>query len=253
MPIRYILKQILLPPGGLLLLLLLAWWLRRRMPRLSRACFVTGLGGLWLMSLPIVVEWSARALEREPPLVESEWPRLAGRVDAIVVLGGGRERDDPAWGADQPSAMALERLRYGARLARASGLPLLTSGGLHFGVPPSEAAIMADTLRRDYGLVVRWQEGESRTTWENATYSAKLLQPEGIRRVLLVTQAAHMPRARWCFEQVGFEVVAAPMGYLGVPNGRPLGGWLPESKAVWQSGMLLNEAVGLLAYPLVYD
>ncbi|MOA55823.1 hypothetical protein D3C78_1796820 [compost metagenome] len=62
-----------------------------------------------------------------------------------------------------------------------------------------------------------------------------------------------MPRARWCFERAGFEVVAAPMGYLGVPNGRPAGGWLPEAKAVWQSGILLNEAIGLLAYPLAYD
>lgn len=253
MPIRYIIKQFLLPPGGLLILLLLAWWLRRRMPRLSLACFVAGLGGLWLMSLPITVEWSARALEREAPLAESEWARLSARGDAIVVLGGGRERDDPAWGGDQPSPMAMERLRYAARLARASGLPLLTSGGLHFGEPPSEARIMADTLRRDFGVEVRWQEGESRTTWENATYSAKLLQPEGIRRVLLVTQASHMPRARWSFERAGFEVLAAPVGYLGVPNGRPLGGWLPEARAVWQSGLLLNEAVGLLTYPLAYD
>ncbi|WP_342245981.1 YdcF family protein [Pseudomonas sp. OTU5201] len=253
MPIRYIIKQFLLPPGGLLLLLLLAWWLRRRMPRLSLACFIVGLGGLWLMSLPIMVEWSAKALERDPPLALAEWPQLASRVDAIVVLGGGREQADPAWGADQPSPMAMERLRYAARLARASGLPLLTSGGLHFGEPPSEARIMADTLGRDFGLQVRWQEGNSRTTWENATYSAALLQPAGVRRVLLVTQASHMPRARWSFERAGFEVVAAPVGYLGVPNGRPLGGWLPESKAVWQSGMLLNEVVGLLAYPLAYD
>ncbi|MDH4583472.1 YdcF family protein [Pseudomonas sp. BN415] len=253
MPIRYIIKQFLLPPGGLLLLLLLAWWLRRRMPRLSLACFIAGLGGLWLMSLPIMVEWSAKALERDPPLAMAEWGQLAGRVDAIVVLGGGREQADPAWGADQPSPMAMERLRYAARLARASGLPLLTSGGLHFGEPPSEARIMADTLLRDFGLEVRWQEGRSRTTWENATYSAVLLQPAGVRRVLLVTQASHMPRARWSFERAGFEVVVAPVGYLGVPNGRPLGGWLPESKAVWQSGMLLNEVIGLLAYPLAYD
>ncbi|BAN46542.1 YdcF family protein [Metapseudomonas resinovorans] len=252
MPIRYILKQLILPPGGLLLLILLAWWLRRRMPRLSMVCFVTGFGGLWLMSLPIVVEWSARALEREPALAEFEWTGLPARVDAIVVLGGGRAQGDPAWQGDQPSLLAMERVRYAARLAHATGLPLLTSGGLHFGEPPSEARIMADSFKRDFGLEVRWQEGESRTTWENATYSAKLLQPQGIRRVLLVTQASHMPRARWCFERVGFEVVAAPMGFLGVPNGLPLGGWLPEHKAVWQNGVLLNEVIGQLAYPLAY-
>jgi len=43
------------------------------------------------------------------------------------------------------------------------------------------------------------------------------------------------------------------VGFIGVPNGRPFGGWLPEAKAVWQNGMLLNEAVGMLVYPLLYD
>ncbi len=252
MPIRYVLKQLLLPPGLLLLLLLVAWWLRGRFPRLAAACFAVAVGGLWLMSLPVTVEWSARLLEPEPALQQAQWGDLAQEVDAIVVLGGGREQNDPAWGADQPSPFALERLRYAARLSKASGVPLLVSGGLHYGEPPSEAALMAQVLARDHGVLVRWREEASRTTWENATFSAELLRQEGVRRVLLVTQAWHMPRARWCFEQAGFQVRAAPIGFLGVPNGRPAGGWLPESKALWQSGLLLNEAVGLFAYPLAY-
>lgn len=252
MPIRYILKQLLLPPGVLLLLLLVAWWLRKRFPRLAASCFVLGLGGLWLMSLPVTVQWSARLLEREPALSEAQWAGLARRVDAIVVLGAGREQADSTWGGDQPSSLALERLRYAARLAKASGLPLLVSGGLHYGQPPSEAALMAQVLLRDYGVTVRWQEGLSRTTWENATHSTALLRNDEVARVLLVTQAWHMPRARWCFEQVGFQVLPAPLGFLGVANARPAGGWLPEGKALWQSGQLLHEALGLLAYPLFY-
>ena len=74
----------------------------------------------------------------------------------------------------------------------------------------------------------------------------------GIERVVLVTSASHMPRSRWCFEQNGIEVIAAPVGFMGVPNGRPLNGWLPEAKAFWQNGMLLNEVVGMAIYPLVY-
>lgn len=252
MPIRYILKQFLLPPGLFLLLLLAAWWLRRRFPRLALLCFVAGFGGMGLFSLPVVVEWSARALETEPALDQQQWHTLAQQAEAIVVLGGGRELADPGWGADQPSLLALERVRFAARLAKASGLPLLTSGGLHYGAPPSEAALMADVLVGDYGLSVRWQEGVSRTTWENATGTAQLLKKAGISRVVLVTQAWHMPRARWSFEQAGLQVISAPMGFLGTANGRPAGGWLPESKAVWQNGLLLNEAVGLLAYRLFY-
>src|SRR5690606_39050958 len=253
MPLRYIFKQLMLPPGGLLLLLLLGWWLRRRAPKLAALCFIGGFGGLWLMSLPIVVEWTARAIEREPALDAAQWPGLDARAGAIVVLGAGREQADPAWGSDQPGHIALERLRYAARVAKASGLPILASGGLHYGQPPSEAALAFEALQRDFATPLRWLEERSRTTWENAVYSAEMLKAQGIERIVLVTSAAHMPRSRWCFEQNGMTVIAAPVGFLGVPNGRPLGGWLPEAKAVWQSGMLLNEAVGMLVYPLVYQ
>ncbi len=252
MPIRYFFKQLLLPPGGLLILVLLAWLLRRRAPRLAGLCLAVGLGGLLAMSLPVTVEWGARALEREPALVEAQWPGLAGQAGAIVVLGAGRELADAAWGSDQPSHLAFERLRYAARLARASGLPILTSGGLHYGRPPSEAQLGAEVLQRDFAVSVRWLEERSRTTWENAVYSAQMLREAGIERVVLVTSAVHMPRSRWCFEQNGLEVIAAPVGFLGVANGRPLGGWLPEAKAVWQNSLLLNEAAGMLVYPLLY-
>lgn len=252
MPFRYLFKQILLPPGILLLLLLLAWWLRRSRPRLAALCFTLGFAGLWIMSLPITVEWGARAIEQGPPLPQSQWSTLAQQADVIVVLGSGRERKDPTWGSDIPTGVALERMRFAARLSKSSGLPILTSGGLHYDEPPSEAAIMADSLQNDFGVSVRWQEGLSRTTWENATMTAAMLQPLGIKRVVLVTQAWHMPRARWSFEKAGFTVISAPVGFLGVDNARPFKGWLPESKAVWQNGQLLNEAAGLLAYPLFY-
>jgi uncharacterized SAM-binding protein YcdF (DUF218 family) len=204
------------------------------------------------MSLPIVVQWSANALERVPPLAREEWATLGQRADAIVVLGSGRERGDPAWGADQPTGIGLERQRYAARLAKASGLPVLTSGGLHYGTPPSEARLMADSMLDDFGVTVRWQEGLSRTTWENAQMSASMLLPQGIKRVVLVTQAAHMPRAVWSFQKAGFEVVPAPVGFLGGDNARPLGGWMPEFKSIWQSGQLMNEAVGQVGYSLFY-
>ena len=252
MPIRYFIKQLLLPPGILLLLLALAWWFRRSRPRLAGCCFALGLGGMWLMSLPVMVEWSARALETAPPLAREDWSSLAQHADAIVVLGSGRERGDPAWGSDQPTGIGLERQRYAARLAKASGLPVLTSGGLHYGTPPSEAELMAVSMRDDFAVTVRWKEERSRTTWENAQMSAEILLPEGIKRVVVVTQAWHMPRAVWSFEKAGFSVVPAPVGFLGEDNARPLGGWMPEFKSVWQSGQLLNEAVGQVGYRLFY-
>ncbi|MCJ8170666.1 YdcF family protein [Atopomonas sediminilitoris] len=249
MELRYLLKMFLLPPGGLLLGLLLAWLLRSRWPRLANAVFAVSLLGLLAMAAPAVVQWQAQLLEREPALDwQSDWAKQA---QTIVVLGGGRERADPGWGGDVPSLYAAERLHYAARLAKASGLPVLASGGLHFGQPPSEAALAGEMLA-DFGVPLRWQEEQSRTTWENAVYSAPLLKAEGIKRVVLVTQAWHMPRARWCFEQQGFEVISAPMGFMSAAHGRPGGGWAPEGKALWQSQALFNEWVGLLLYPWLY-
>lgn len=252
MPFRYFIKTLVLPPGLFLLLLLCAWLLRNIRPRLARALFVIGLGGMWLMSLPVAVQWAAKGIESIPPLARSEWPTLAQRADAIVVLGSGRERNDPSWGTDIPTGVALERMRYAARLSKASGLPILVTGGLHYGEPPSEAEIMAASLRDDFGVKVRWQEGQSRTTWENATMSAATLLPSDIKRVIVVTQAWHMPRSVWSFEKAGFTVVPAPVGFLSVDNASPFGGWMPEAKAVWQMGQLLNEAAGWVGYRVFY-
>lgn len=250
---RYILKQLCFPPFLFLLMLLLGWLLRRRTPRVAAGCGIVATFGLIVMSLPAMTELGARLLEREAPLSTSSWKQLPQRADAIVVLGAGRERGDPAWGGqDQPTGLALERMRFAAELYRVSGLPLLTSGGLHFGEPPSEADIMAAALEHDFQVPVRWRESRSRTTWENAVFTAQLLKAQGIRRVVVVTQAWHMPRARWSFERAGLEVVCAPVGFLGRDTGRPLGGWLPDAKAFWQNTQLLNEAVGQLGYRLFY-
>ncbi|NLJ11546.1 MAG: YdcF family protein [Gammaproteobacteria bacterium] len=249
---RYIIKQLAFPPSSLLILLLLSFVLRKRWPKVALTSFILGVAGLYIMSLPITVEYAARALETEMPLTQAQWPSLNQQADAIVILGGGREVNDPAWQGDQPSLMAMQRLRYGARLAKATNLPVLVSGGLHFGQPPSEAQIMADSLAEDFDITARWLEGESRTTWENALYTAKILQAEGIQRVLLVTDAWHMPRSRWSYEQLGFSVTSAPVGFLSGANSRPLNGWMPESKALWQNTALLNEAIGALLYRLSY-
>lgn len=250
---RYIIKQLAFPPSSLLLLLVLSVMLRKRWPKLALASFIIGISGLYIMSLPVTVEYAARTLETEAPLTQQQWPDLQHHAQAIVVLGGGREVSDPAWQTDQPSLMAMQRIRYAARLAKASHLPILVTGGLHFGQPPSEAQIMAASLSQDFAINARWLEEQSRTTWENAQYTAQILQAEGIQSVVLVTDAWHMPRSRWSFEQFGFAVISAPVGFLSVPNGRPLGGWLPESKAMWQNTALLNEAIGDALYRLSYS
>ncbi|HAT85679.1 MAG TPA: hypothetical protein DCS30_06890 [Rhizobiales bacterium] len=114
--------------------------------------------------------------------------------------------------------------------------------------PTQRALQTSDRSWRD-----RWPATSNIQAWENAAFSTRILQAQGIQRVLLVTNAWHIQRARWSFEQFGFEVISAPVGFLSGPNGRPLNGWLPEGKAMWQNTALLNEAIGAVLYRFTYQ
>lgn len=199
-----LLAAFLLPPLNGLLLAGLGWLLWLRRPRLARLLVGSGLALLFVLALPVVGNAMLRSLEGEP--VSQEQMRQA---QAIVVLGGGRYRGAPEYGGDTVSVPTLVRLRYAAKLHRETGLPLLVSGGKPDGGGTSEAEAMRRVLADEFGLPVRWVEGESDNTRENALFSAQLLKRDGVTRVLLVTHAEHMRRARRSFEQGGHRRVAS--------------------------------------------
>src|SRR5439155_18522686 len=137
--------------------------------------------------------------------VESAAPRDADltRAQAIVVLGGdvrvGNGRDIP----DRLGPLSLERLAFAAAAHRRLGLPIAVSGGRMEEARESEAALMAAALAADFAVPARWREERSRTTWENAVFTAALLQPEQVTAVVVVTHSWHLPRAVWSFAQAG--------------------------------------------------
>src|SRR4029450_1543911 len=109
----------------------------------------------------------------------------AKSAQAIVILGGGTRPDAPEYGGDTLGHLTLERVRYGARVAQFTGLPILVTGGAATGGEP-EASLMRQSLEREYGVGVQWTENQSRNTHENAVLSAAILRSQGIHRVVLV-------------------------------------------------------------------
>lgn len=196
---------LLLPPLNGLLLLVGGWWQWNRRPRLARWLVGSGILLLWLLALPVVGGAMLRSLEGEPVS-----PAAMKTAQAIVVLGGGRYLHAPEYGGETAGDATLLRLRYAAKLHREYGLPLLVSGGKPDGGELSEAEVMRRVLEREFGVPVRWLEGESNNTRENARLSARLLQSDGVSRVVLVTHAWHMPRAVESFSTTGLAVLPAP-------------------------------------------
>jgi uncharacterized SAM-binding protein YcdF (DUF218 family) len=203
--LKMLLRTLVLPPAGLLLLAacgLLLLLARSALARRAGWLLTAGsLAVLWLLATPVVADRLERAVERCPVLDLSR----PVNADAIVILGGGRTRfAAPEYAGPAAGAGLLERVSYAAYLARHTHLPIVVSG------TPLEALAMQATLLRDYGLEAKWADARSRDTFQNAQFSAQLLKGKNLRRILLVTSAAHEYRAVQEFVSAGLEVVPAP-------------------------------------------
>jgi uncharacterized SAM-binding protein YcdF (DUF218 family) len=118
-------------------------------------------------------------------------------------------------------------------------------------VRSSEAALMKTALETDFNVPVVWSEEASRTTWENAVYTARVLQPAGVRSVVLVSQAWHLPRAIWAFERIGLQARPWPASRT-VRQARQLDDFLPSIGGLRDTTYALHEIIGALYYRLRY-
>ncbi len=206
--------------------------------------------GLWLLSCHGVAVWLAgHILPEVSPIVPERLAQLKAQgAQAVVVLGGGILPQAPEYQQPQAASSTAERLRYGLKVARESQLPLAFAGGVGWaaagqGQHPSEAEV-AQMLAQESKQSIRWLDDRSRDTSENARQMRALMQSERIERIVLVTHAWHMPRSLRHFEQAGFEVIAAPMGFVR-PRTRPLLEWLPSARGLLSSQQVLREWLAL--------
>jgi uncharacterized SAM-binding protein YcdF (DUF218 family) len=231
---KSVLKGVIFPPAGPLLLAMLGVFLIKRRPILACCLLMLGLGSLWLLSTPLVSDALTGLTERYPPL---DWRSVAG-AQAIVILGGGGQRvSAPEYGGPAAEPLLLERLSYGAYVARKTALPVLVTGY------QIEAGAMRATLSRNFGIDARWVDDQAFDTFENARNSVRLLEADGIHRIILVTRASHMWRSVHEFIAAGVEVVPAP---VGIRAQRELGifEYLPNADALSRACAAINELVG---------
>ena len=242
------LAAILLPPFGLLLLLALGIFLLYRGHKLAKPVIYTSFGLLWLASTPFFAEGSLHLLEAGSTVLDAEHQS----ADAIVILGGGTYFRAPEYaGQDTINEHTLPRLRYGAKLHRADGTPIIVTGGKPLGNDLSEAQQMRTSLLQDFHVPVRWTEDGSENTLENALNSYQVLQKDGIRKIYLVTDAWHMPRAAMTFRHVGFDVVEAPVAFT-TRYQTDLLAFLPRAESLRDSKLFVHEVIGLLWYRIKF-
>ena len=242
-----ILTALVLPPAAPLLLALLGLLLALRKQTAGLLLALAGLALAWLLSCQAVAVWLAQNALPQYPALSVAGLKASG-VQAIVVLGGGVQPEAPEYGQAQSGPAAAMRLRYGAWLARQTGLPVAFAGGMGWGASAaqtlSEGEVARHEAQQHHGLSLRWVDAQSRDTAENASLLRPLLQKDGVQRIALVTHAWHMPRAVLAFERAGFTVLAAPMGFV-LPSSNGLLQWLPSGVGLEASRVVLKEWLAL--------
>lgn len=245
-----LIESLIMPPGLMILMMLVGTLLIGRFFLTGKILIVGGFVLLVAASLPVVSTGLLDLVEQTPP---TDPTRLKEQgVQAIVILAGGRYAEAPEYDdRDTVSRYTLERLRYGARLQKQTGLPLLVSGGKPFGRDVAEAELMRQVLENEFRVPVKWIENHSKNTWENARFSHQQLHRGGVTRIALVTHAWHMPRARLAFEQQGLEVIPAPTAY-DTRSEPLLLGFFPSARALNDSRLALHELLGRVWYGMRY-
>jgi uncharacterized SAM-binding protein YcdF (DUF218 family) len=247
----------LLYPLGLACLLLLGVMLLRRRPRWV----------LWLATAALLVLWlGGNRLVSMTLLRSLEWqylpPATLPQADVIVLLGGGEQPaafPQPLPGVND----AGDRLIYAASLYGEGAAPhVLVSGGI-VGVDGPAIEPGAEAMAELLALMgvppsALWLEPLSRNTYENAVETKKLLDAEGIDRIILVTSALHMSRAAAIFAKQGYAIIPAPTDYkvtaadwdyYWAPDPSiQLFNLLPSARSLDLTAQALKEYIGIAVY-----
>ncbi len=146
-------------------------------------------------------------------------PDRGQTADAIVILGRG-------------AAFRDSRVRVAANLWQSQRAPLIFASG------SGDGTEIVNRLER-IGIPPQALNEEhcSQTTKENALFTASILKPQGINRIILVTDPPHMLRSLLTFRNVGFEVI-------------PHKSSVPHLTQTRKAMMMFYEYMGLVKYGL---
>jgi uncharacterized SAM-binding protein YcdF (DUF218 family) len=159
-------------------------------------------------------------------------------ADVVVVLGA------QVLGDGRPSPSLRRRVDRAVAVALERGIPWFAACGGTGGAPLSEAEAVRD-LATAAGVPVDRivLEDRSTSTFEHVVNLRPIAVDHGWRRLVVVTDPFHLPRACYLFRRAGFDVEGVPAERRGASARRWwIEGYLREIpawiKAIWQARRL---------------
>lgn len=209
---------------------------------------VLGIAMLWIAAMPVTARLLLGGLEElYPPVAMSNTPS----ADAAIVLGGA------VGGPVSPRQTvelgeASDRVYHAFELFRAQKVRtiLISGGNLPWSAVTEPEAESIRKLLRSWGVPDEAiiTAGTSRTTAENAREVAALWPSLGFNSALLVTSAAHMPRALASFRKAGVPVTPSSTDIRMVDDPLNLLDVLPKADALGATSEAVKERIGYFVY-----
>ncbi|MBS2012650.1 MAG: YdcF family protein [Deltaproteobacteria bacterium] len=235
---------------GVLLFAAAVPWGRRRARRWRRrrAYGIAGLAVLLVSGMGPISHLVQYRLEH----AETSTYRADATYDAVILLGGLVDQEATAENGQATYNDAVERLITTSELlARGRARHVIVSAATSPEFPDSgEANVIARQLEA-WGIAKEriLVEDKARNTRENALFSQAIAKDHGFSTVLVVTSAAHMSRAKGCFDAVGMQVDTLAVDYRSHARaGASLGDWIPRVDGLADMSGTLHELFGRLVY-----
>jgi uncharacterized SAM-binding protein YcdF (DUF218 family) len=249
-----LLPLFLYPLGFACLLMVIALGLIWKKPRWAAGC----LGVALVILLVSSSEWTAQKLTHSlefQNIVVNALPT----ADAIVVLGGATSPQSPPrpWVDLHHES---DRIFYGAQLFREGKAPkiILSGGRMDWANKDDSSSESADMVKvlEFVGIpaTALIQEPTSLNTRQNAVNVKQIMDAQGMKRILLVTSAFHMPRSLAIFKKLGIDAIAAPTDFrtlyprASISAESALLSTLPTAEHLANTSKALKEYVGLVIY-----
>ena len=242
--INKILPIIVSPLGLITILLFLGIFRKKMLPS------VVGLMFLLILSLPVVSGYLIKLLEQSYTPTN---PNEIVSADTVIVLGGMVRPIKHNSGLQYEFSEAVDRIIAGINLLKTGKAQkiILTRGKLPWSKGMPEGEFLAEFIKSqgiDPNRILL--TGIVQNTDDEAKAISKMLPKNS--KVILVTSAFHMPRAKKVFQNHNVKIVPYAVDFRSSTKKLDVLDFLPQAYAFKDSNFYFREIIGRVYYSLRY-
>jgi len=231
-----------MPLTMIIILLFLGILFYKKHPKFSFRCICTATLLLFFTAFPPFSDWVMAPIEKQ----YSSFKNSSKPIDYIIILGCSHTNDKTLPNTSRLKACSLQRLVEAIRIYRLHPEAIIITSGGGFGQKTSNAQAVKQAA---ISLGIPANKIITESLPKDTQEEAELISPRVIgTRVVLITNADHMPRAIKYFQQNGVNPIAAPAGHW-VKNDGYAYSWhyyIPNSHKIEQTTTAWYESIGLL-------